>query len=116
MSKGSTMLEKYSGTLSEYQAKKVLKQAEIPCVEEKLAKTADEAVDYANNIGYPVILKVDSQDVQHKTDIGAVEDAHDETEIRKRFDIIKQNVHRQNEDPKINGILVEKNSMELKQF
>lgn len=102
------MLEDYSGTLSEYEAKKILKQAKIPCVEEKLAETADQSVEYANDIGYPVILKVDSKDVQHKTEIGAVKDAHDEKEIRKRFDIIHHNVKKHDEEAEVNGILVEK--------
>lgn len=95
-----------SGTLSEHEAKQVLSDADIPVVQEHLAADVEEAVQYANDIGYPVIMKVDSRDIQHKSDIGAVTDAHDEEEIRKRYDLLMDNVEAHAPDATVNGVLV----------
>lgn len=100
-------METYSGTLTEYEAKEVLRNAGIPTVREHRATTADEAVTYADRIGYPVMMKVDSRDVQHKSDIGAVTDAHDAEEVRKRYDHIRQNVTAHNPEADIEGVLIE---------
>ncbi len=95
-----------SGTLSEHEAKQVLADAGIPVVEEQLAADVDEAVQFADRVGYPVILKVDSRDIQHKSDIGAVTDAHDADEVRKRYDILMENVDDHAPDADVNGVLV----------
>jgi acetyltransferase len=96
-----------SGALSEYDAKQVLRDAGIPTVMEQRATSVDEAVEYADEIGYPVILKIDSADIQHKSDIGAVMDAHDADAVRTRYDHIRQNVDENAPDAAINGMLVE---------
>lgn len=100
-------LDTYSGKLSEYEAKEVLRNAGIPTVKEHLATSVEEAVEYADQVGYPVMMKVDSPDVQHKSDIGAVKDAHDEDEVRNRYDLIKQNVEEHDPDADVDGILIE---------
>lgn len=101
------MLDEYDGTLSEYEAKQVLADAGIPVVQEKLATSVDEAVAYADEIGYPVIMKADSRDIQHKTDIGAVKDAHDANEVRKRYELIMNNVETHDPDAEVDGVLIE---------
>lgn len=95
------------GNLSEYEAKQVLADAGVPVVEEELAADADEAVEYADSIGYPVMMKVDSRDIQHKTDIGAVQHAHDADEVRKRHQKIMDNVADNAPDADVNGVLIE---------
>ncbi len=100
-------LTAYSGTLSEYDAKQVLANAGIPTVREQQATSVDQAVTYADQLGYPVVLKVDSADIQHKSDIGAVKDAHDEDEVRKRYQLIQDNATAHKPDATINSILVE---------
>lgn len=102
------MLDDYSGTLSEYEAKQVLDDAGISVVEAYLAADPDEAVAYADRLGYPVMLKADSRDIQHKSDIGAVKDAHDEDEVRTRHQVIMDNVADQYAE--LNGILVEEHA------
>ena len=55
----------------EYLAKQVL-AAWLPAATEILAKTAEEAADGADRLGYPVVLKIQSPDIPHKTEAGGV--------------------------------------------
>jgi acetyltransferase len=100
-------LTKHSGTLSEYEAKQVLANAGIPTVREQQATRMEDAVQYADQLGYPAILKVDSADIQHKSDIGAVKDVHNADEARKRYQIIHDNVAEHRPEADVNSILVE---------
>lgn len=58
--------------ISEHIAKQIFSDHGFPVVEEHLCKTADEAVTVANQLGYPVALKLSSKDVAHKTEVGGV--------------------------------------------
>ena len=58
--------------LNEVEAKQLLAQAGVPVVETLLATTADQAKRLAGEIGYPVVVKVVSADISHKSDVGGV--------------------------------------------
>ncbi|MFB2923160.1 MULTISPECIES: bifunctional acetate--CoA ligase family protein/GNAT family N-acetyltransferase [Aerosakkonema] len=58
--------------LTEYESKQLLSAYGIPTVETKIAKTPEEAVELAEIIGYPVVLKLYSETITHKTDVGGV--------------------------------------------
>ena len=58
--------------LTEYESKQLLAAYGIPTVRTELAKTAEEAVSKAAEIGYPVVLKLHSETITHKTDVGGV--------------------------------------------
>ncbi len=58
--------------LSEHGAKKLLAEAGIPLLPERLVRTAAEAVSAANALGYPVVLKIVSPQIAHKTEVGGV--------------------------------------------
>jgi acetyltransferase len=58
--------------LTEYESKLVLAAYGITTVETRLAKSADEAVAVADEIGYPVVIKLNSETITHKTDVGGV--------------------------------------------
>lgn len=58
--------------LTEYESKQLLSAYGIPTVETKIAKTPEEAVELAEKIGYPVVLKLYSETITHKTDVGGV--------------------------------------------
>jgi acyl-CoA synthetase (NDP forming) len=58
--------------LTEIESKEIIKSAGIPIVEAKLARTKAEAVSLSKKIGFPVVLKIVSPDVVHKSDSGGV--------------------------------------------
>ncbi|MFB2937849.1 bifunctional acetate--CoA ligase family protein/GNAT family N-acetyltransferase [Aerosakkonemataceae cyanobacterium BLCC-F154] len=58
--------------LTEYESKQLLASYNIPTVPTEIATTEDEAVNLAEKIGYPVVLKLYSETITHKTDVGGV--------------------------------------------
>lgn len=58
--------------LTEYESKKLLEAYGIPTTKTEIAATVDEAVAWAEKIGYPVVLKLYSLTITHKTDVGGV--------------------------------------------
>jgi acetyltransferase len=58
--------------LTEYESKQLLPAYGIPTVRTELAKTPSEAVAKASEIGYPIVLKLHSETITHKTDVGGV--------------------------------------------
>jgi acetyltransferase len=79
--------------LTEYESKEVLGAYYIPTVHTVLAASADEAVSAANTIGYPVVLKLNSETITHKTDVGGVQlNLKDEEAVRAAFSLIESNV------------------------
>lgn len=96
------------GYLSTDDARTVLRAAGIPVVESRLATTAEEAVAAATTLGLPVVLKVVSPDIVHKTDVGGVElDLRTTDDVRAAFDRIMQRVRSSAPDATIEGVLVE---------
>jgi acetyltransferase len=58
--------------LTEYESKQLLAAYGLPTVETRIATSEDEAVQQAETIGYPVVLKLHSETITHKTDVGGV--------------------------------------------
>ncbi|MCI8476792.1 MAG: acetate--CoA ligase family protein [Oscillospiraceae bacterium] len=61
-----------SGVLSEGESKALLRAYDIPVAKEALVQSVEEAVSSAEAIGYPVVMKIDSPDIRHKTEAGVV--------------------------------------------
>jgi acetyltransferase len=59
--------------LTEFESKDILAAYGIPVVAGCIAESADKAVECAENLGYPVVLKLYSQTITHKTDVGGVQ-------------------------------------------
>ena len=59
--------------LTEFESKEILAAYGIPIVAGCIAESADKAVECAENLGYPVVLKLYSQTITHKTDVGGVQ-------------------------------------------
>ncbi len=59
--------------LTEYESKQLLKAYDIPTVETRVAETEEQALQAAAEIGYPVVLKLYSLTITHKTDVGGVQ-------------------------------------------
>jgi acetyltransferase len=78
------------GVIDEYRAKKVLGAYGIPTTAEAVARTLDEALNLAGEIGYPVALKVCSSDILHKTESGMVHlNINDGETLKNAFEFIK---------------------------
>lgn len=95
--------------LTEFESKKLLKQAGISVVDTKLAKTQKEAILISQKIGFPVALKITSPDVIHKTDSGGVRlSINNLTEVKKAYNEILEGVRKQYPNALIHGISVQK--------
>jgi len=79
--------------LTEVESKELLSLYGIPTVPTRVARTADKAVAYAGEFGYPVVLKVFSKTITHKTDVGGVKlDLQNAAAVRKAFRSIQSSV------------------------
>jgi acetate---CoA ligase (ADP-forming) subunit beta len=94
--------------LTEIEAKQILQEAGIPCSITKLATTKAQAVSLSNEFGYPVVLKVSSVDVTHKSDAGGVKvNLKNQTEVESAFDDIYRSVKEKYPEADIEGIAVQ---------
>lgn len=94
--------------LSERESKGVLDAFRIPVNPTRLARNADEAVRLAEEIGYPVVLKIDSPDILYKSDVGGVElNIINETTLREAFAGIMERTRNARPDALIEGISVQ---------
>ena len=66
------MLRDGADVLSETMSKTVLEAYGIPVTRPHAARTADEAVEAAERLGYPVVVKIDSPQISHKTEVDGV--------------------------------------------
>lgn len=81
--------------LDEFESKQVLSHYGIPTVETRIARTEDEAESCAHALGYPVVLKIFSRTITHKTDVGGVKlNLEDESSVRSAFQAIKTSVEK----------------------
>jgi acyl-CoA synthetase (NDP forming) len=88
-----TALEEGRTFVLENEAKDIMKGYEIPIPPYATATTADEAVEKSKSIGFPVVLKILSKDILHKSDAGGVKvNLKDEDAVRRAFDEIMKNV------------------------
>ncbi|MBN2115004.1 MAG: bifunctional acetate--CoA ligase family protein/GNAT family N-acetyltransferase [Anaerolineales bacterium] len=79
--------------LTEYESKQLLSCYGIPTVETRIAKSKKEAVKAADAIGYPVVLKIHSETITHKTDVGGVQlDLADAEAVQKAYTSIEKSV------------------------
>jgi len=92
-----------------HEASQVVKYYGIPAPASGLATSADEAVKLAENMGYPVVMKVVSPEIMHKTDIGGVElNLTNANMVRIAFDEIIRKSRKAQPLAKIYGITVDK--------
>ena len=95
--------------LTEIESKELLKEAGIPVVDAKLARTKKEAVSLSKGAGFPVVLKVMSADVIHKSDSGGVKlGLNNMAQVGKAYGEIRQAVRQHYPKAKIQGISVQK--------
>ncbi|UCH50813.1 MAG: acetate--CoA ligase family protein [Chloroflexota bacterium] len=95
--------------LTEIESKELLKEAGIPVVESKLAQTKTEAVSLSKKTGFPVVLKIVSPDVLHKSDSGGVKlGLTNTTQVGKAYSEIIAAIKKHHPKAKVEGISVQK--------
>lgn len=81
----------------------------IPIADSAIAITREEAVAAADRIGYPVVMKIMSSEISHKTDVGGVRTGiNDADEVRIVYDSMMHRIHRYVPDARIKGVLIQK--------
>jgi acyl-CoA synthetase (NDP forming) len=96
------------GVLGGAEAARLLREFGIPLAETRPAKDAEQAVQVAAALGYPVALKIDSPDVVHKTDVGGVRlGCGDAAGVREAVHAMVAEVRRRAPAARIDGVLVQ---------
>jgi acetyltransferase len=96
-----------AAALDEVASKKLLRAYGIPVSKEEIAQTAADAVKIAKKIGFPVVAKVVSADILHKSDIGGVVlNINSAVEVKKAFNDITARVRKLKNQPRLEGILI----------
>lgn len=98
-----------SRQVGEVEAKEILRAYDFNVLPGQLARTADEAVDIAERIGYPVVLKISSPDIIHKSDFGGVRiNLATAEQVRDAFDLMMVRIQRRAPRARVRGAYVEK--------
>jgi acetyltransferase len=94
--------------LTEMESKALLAAFHIPVTRTILARSANEAILIANQLGYPVALKIDSPDISHKSDVqGVMLNVRNAAGVRDGFEAIKNRVKLLAPKAKINGVTIQ---------
>ena len=95
--------------LTEIEAKQLLEDAGVPVSPARLAKSSDEAAKMADGLGYPVVLKIVSPQITHKSDVGGVAlNLNSATEVREAFDRIVASAKQHEPSATIDGAAVQR--------
>jgi len=95
--------------LTEIEAKELLKQAGINVVDTRLATSKEEAISIGEQLGFPLVLKIASPDVIHKSDTGGVKlNLKTASQAGKAYDDILRAVRQRQPEAKIHGVSVQK--------
>jgi len=105
--RAKTLLEDCGPQLTEQQSKSVLAAYGIPVTGEQLAKTAQHAQSIAHDMGAPVVLKIASPDIAHKTEVGGVRLDVQVDDVPNVFEEIVASAKRYCADARIDGVLVQ---------
>ncbi len=94
--------------LTEFESKQVFNAYGIPTVETRLATTPEAAVECAQEIGYPVVLKLNSETITHKSDVGGVQlNLKDEAAVRKAYETIRTTLAERAGEGHFDGVTVQ---------
>ena len=99
---------KSQNLLTEVESKELLKKAGIPVVEAKLARSKKEAMSVSKEMGFPVVLKISSPDVVHKSDSGGVKlGLANATQVGKAYTEIISSVKQAYPEAQIEGVSIQ---------
>ena len=100
--------DEHRDALTEIEAKQVFAAYGLPITKSYLATSEDEAIKFAAQIGYPVVMKVVSPDILHKSDAGGVKtNIKNEDEAHHTYQTILTNCKAYKSDAQIHGIMVQ---------
>jgi len=113
MTTGTTILDKAKTerrtVLTEFESKKLLERAGIPVVETRLVRTKRETISVSKEIGFPVVLKITSPDIVHKSDSGGVKlGIANATQASKAYSEIMLSIKQRYPSAIIHGLTVQK--------
>ena len=95
--------------IGEVEAKEILRAYDFNILGGQLAQTGDEAVEIAERIGYPVVLKISSPDIIHKSDFGGVRiNLANAEQVRDAFDLMILRIQKRAPNAHLRGAYVEK--------
>src|SRR5215216_3939441 len=95
--------------LTEFEAKQILAAYGIPTVQTEVAHSPDEAVELAESLGYPVVLKLDSETITHKTDVGGVRlNLQSADEVRLAYEEMESSIKENYRPEDFGGAAVQK--------
>ncbi len=101
LSEGRTLLD-------EVESKKVIEAYSIPIVPTDIANSAKEAVELAEKFGFPIVLKLFSKTITHKTDVGGVKlNLQDSESVKKAYEEIYESVKRLAGEKHFQGVTVQ---------
>jgi 4-hydroxybutyryl-CoA synthetase (ADP-forming) len=105
--KAKKIFDKVKPNLLEEEGQEVLKAYGLPLPQSALAKNESEAIKIAKKIGYPVVMKIASPQIIHKSDAGGVKvNLTNDTEIKNAFKTIIKNAKKYNKKAEIKGVLI----------
>jgi acetyltransferase len=108
LARAKKLLAASDTNLSEHQSKELLSLYGIPVTREQVVTSPQEAIRFAEEIGFPVVLKIDSPDILHKSEAKAIRlGVSSKKEILQFYDDIIKNAQKYDPDAKINGVLVQ---------
>ncbi|HET6314507.1 MAG TPA: bifunctional acetate--CoA ligase family protein/GNAT family N-acetyltransferase, partial [Chloroflexia bacterium] len=94
--------------LTEVESKQLLAAYGVPIVETRIARTEEEAVRWADEIGYPIVVKLYSNTITHKTDVGGVQlNLVDSEAVRQAYRLIEQSVREKAGAEHFQGVTVQ---------
>jgi acetyltransferase len=95
-------------TIGDSEAREILEAYGLPIPKSELAETPERAIEIANEIGYPVVLKIASPDILHKTDVGGVKvNLQNAEQVRDAFDLMIYRAQRYLPEARLWGCLVQ---------
>lgn len=95
--------------LSQIETISLLKKYKLPIIETKIVNSSKEAATFSSKIGYPVVFKIESPDVIHKSDVGGViTNIKDSSDAEVAYYKIIENITEKVPNAKIEGILIQK--------
>jgi acetyltransferase len=103
-----SILDKTRRNMTEHQGKEFLALYGIPVTREEVATSEEHALKIAKSIGFPLALKIDSEDILHKTEAGGLKlNINNQDQLIASYHEVLRNAKRYKPDAKITGVLIQ---------